>query len=190
MEDKMEHIEIPPSSQKRLIALSRQTLESFVRGANDAAETVDDPCLLQSRYGAFVSLHRQDELRGCVGICFPTNPLYETVIDMTEAAASRDRRVAAVTSLELPEIRIDITVLSRPQPVADPLSLQVGKHGIYMESGGKHAVLLPQVATRYGWGLETFLSQTCTKADLPKDEWRRPNAKISSFIALIIEEER
>jgi AmmeMemoRadiSam system protein A len=186
----MERIEIPPSSQKRLIALSRQTLESFVRGAADAAQTIDDPCLLQSRYGAFVSLHRQNELRGCVGTCFPTSPLYETVIDMTEAAASRDRRVAAVTSRELPEIRIDISVLSPLEPVTDPLSLQIGMHGLYVEGGGKHGVLLPQVATQYGWDLETFLSQTCVKADLPKDEWRRPNTKISSFIALIIEEER
>ncbi|HEY3304373.1 MAG TPA: AmmeMemoRadiSam system protein A [Candidatus Binatia bacterium] len=186
----MERIEIPPSSQKRLIALSRQTLESFVRGAADAAETIDDPCLLHSRYGAFVSLHRQNELRGCVGTCFPTSPLYETVIDMTEAAAARDRRVAAVTSRELAEIRIDISVLSALEPVTDPLSLQIGKHGLYVESGGKHGVLLPQVATQYGWDLETFLSQTCVKAYLPKDEWRRPNTKISSFIALIIEEKR
>ena len=186
----MESVEIPPSSQKRLIALSRQTLESFVRGAANTAETIDDPCLLQSHYGAFVGLHRQNELRGCVGTCFPTLSLYETVIDMTEAAASRDRRVTAINLSELPEIRIDISVLSPLEPVTDPLSLQIGKHGLYVTSGARHGVLLPQVATQYGWDMETFLSQTCVKADLPKDEWRRRNTKISSFIALIIEEAR
>jgi len=186
----MERIEIPSSSQKRLIALSRQTLESFVRGAETAGEAVDDPCLLNSRYGAFVSLHRHNELRGCVGTCFPTSPLYETVIDMTEAAAARDRRVTAVTPSELAEIRIDISVLSPLEPVTDPLSLQIGKHGLYLASGARHGVLLPQVAIQYGWDMETFLAQTCVKADLPKDEWRRSQTKISSFIALIIEEEK
>lgn len=186
----MERVEIPPASQKRLIALSRQTLESFVRGAADGAEIVDDPCLLQSRYGAFVSLHRHNELRGCVGTCFPTHSLCETVIDMTQAAASRDRRVAAVTPPELTEIRIDISVLSALEPVVDPRALEIGTHGVYVESGGKHAVFLPQVATQYRWDMETFLAQTCVKANLPRDEWRRPHAKVSSFIALIIEEER
>jgi AmmeMemoRadiSam system protein A len=186
----MERIEIPPPSQKRLVALSRQTLESCVRGAANGAEIIDDPCLLESRYGAFVSLHRKTELRGCVGTCFPTHSLCETVIDMTEAAASRDRRVAAVTPRELTEIRIDISVLSALQAVVDPLALEIGTHGVYVEGGGKHAVLLPQVAIQYGWDMETFLSQTCAKANLPRDEWRRPNARVSSFIALIIEEQR
>jgi len=186
----MEPVDIPPLSQKRLIALSRRTLEAFVRGADGADEMIDDSFLLDSRYGAFVSLHRQTELRGCVGTCFPVLSLYETVVDMTEAAASRDRRVAAVTPRELPEIRIDISVLSPLKPVTDPLSLQIGTHGLYVESNGRHGVLLPQVATQYGWDLETFLAQTCVKANLPKDEWRRPGAKISSFVALIIEEDR
>jgi AmmeMemoRadiSam system protein A len=186
----MESIDIPPLSQKRLIALSRQTLECFVRGAADTDETIDDPCLLQSHYGAFVSLHRREELRGCIGTCFPTNPLYETVIEMTEAAASRDRRVAAIASSELSEIRIDISVLSPLQPVSDPLRLEIGTHGLYVASGGKHGVLLPQVATQYGWDMETFLSQTCVKAGLLKNAWKQPETKVSSFIALIMEEER
>ena len=186
----MESVNLPPSSQSRLIGLSRRTLESFVRNETQRAESIDDPCLLNSDYGAFVSLHRHGELRGCIGTCFPTAPLYETVIEMTQAAASRDRRVAAIVSSELSEIRIDISVLSPLEPVTDPLSLQIGKHGLYVASGARHGVLLPQVATHYGWDIETFLSQTCVKADLLKDEWKQPKTKISSFIALIIEEER
>lgn len=186
----MESVNLSPSSQSRLIGLSRRTLESFVRNETQRAESIDDPCLLNSDYGAFVSLHRQEELRGCIGTCFPTAPLYETVIEMTQAAASRDRRVAAIVSSELSEIRIDISVLSPLEPVTDPLSLQIGKHGLYVASGARHGVLLPQVATQYGWDIETFLSQTCVKADLLKDEWKQPKTKISSFIALIIEEER
>ena len=186
----MESINIPPSSQRRLLELSRQTLDRFVHGAADDPESIEDPYLLCADYGAFVSLHRKEELRGCIGTCFPTVPLYETVIEMTEAAASRDFRVAAITSDELPEIRIDISVLSPLQPVAEPLGLEIGTHGLYVANGGKRGVLLPQVAVQYGWDMETFLSQTCVKAGLPKDAWKRSETKVSSFIALIMEEER
>src|ERR1043165_6514931 len=89
-------IDIPPPSQRQLIELARAALEDFVCDIEGATIAVDDPYLLSKEYGAFVSLHRGTELRGCIGNCFPTAPLYETVIEMTEAAASRDRRVAAI----------------------------------------------------------------------------------------------
>ena len=186
----METIDIPPLSRKRLIELSRQTLENFVLKQNQPAASVDDPHLLAAHYGAFVSLHRGDELRGCIGTCVPTDPLYRTVTEMTEAAASRDNRVQPIRPSELAEIVIDISVLSPLQPVAEPLALEVGKHGLHLEQGRRRGVLLPQVATEYGWDMETFLAQTCVKAGLPKDAWKSPATKISSFTALIIEEER
>ena len=186
----MESIDLPPPSQKRLLELSRQTLERFVRGAAGADEAVEDPHLLRTDCGAFVGLYRGTELRGCVGTCFPAGPLYETVIEMTEAAASRDRRVAAIAPGELPHIRIDISVLSPLEPAADPLALQIGRHGIYVAGAGRRGVLLPQVATEYGWDMETFLGRTCVKAGLAKDAWKRPGTKVASFIALVIEEER
>ena len=186
----MESIHIPPSSQNRLLELSRQTLENFVLGAANGTETVEDPYLLSAAYGAFVSLHRREELRGCIGTCFPTRPLSETVIEMTEAAASRDHRVAPISGSELPEILIDISILSPLQLVTDPLSLEVGKHGLYVANGENRGVLLPQVATQYGWDIEKFLSQACVKAGLPKDAWKRPGTKISSFTVLNIEEGR
>lgn len=186
----MEAINIPPDSQRRLMDLSRQTLESFVRGERRKPEKIDDPYLLTSQYGAFVSLHRGAELRGCIGTCFPTRPLYETIIEMTEAAASRDHRVAPIDPTELPDIRIDISVLSPLQSVEHPLSLAVGEHGLHLARGDRRGVLLPQVATQYGWDIETFLSQACVKAGLPEKAWKWPDTKISSFTALIIEERR
>jgi AmmeMemoRadiSam system protein A len=186
----MEAIDIPPLARKRLIELSRQTLENFVLKQKRPAPLVDDPHLLTSRYGAFVSLHRGRELRGCIGTCFPTDPLYRTVAEMTEAAASRDHRVQPITPRELAEIAIDISVLSPLEPAAAPLSLEAGKHGLHLERGRRRGVLLPQVATEYGWDMKTFLAETCAKAGLPKDAWKSPETKISSFTALIIEEER
>ncbi len=179
---------IPPDSQRRLIHLSRRTLNNFVRGIERKNEEIDDLYLQCRDYGAFVSLHRQEELRGCIGNCTPNNTLSQVVIEMTEAAASRDFRVAPISESELDEIRIEITVLSSLTRVLDPSLLEIGKHGLFIEQKGTRGVLLPQVATRYNWDVETFLQQTCIKAGLKKNAWKSATTEISSFTALIIEE--
>lgn len=185
----MSEIAIPAASQRRLINLSRRTLETFVRGGGRAAETVNDPYLQSNHYGAFVSLHARGALRGCIGNCTPDGPLFRTVIEMTEAAASRDYRMEPVRAAELETIRIDISVLSRMERAEDPLALQVGKHGLYVESGRRRAVFLPQVAAEHGWEITRFLEQTCRKAGLRKSAWKDSATIISSFTALVIEEE-
>ncbi|MBI4522211.1 MAG: AmmeMemoRadiSam system protein A [Deltaproteobacteria bacterium] len=186
----MESFQIPLESQRRLINLARRALESFVSGLEHLVECVDDPYLLLSDHGAFVSLHKNDQLRGCIGTCFPTRPLYQTVIEMTKAAASRDHRVPPVRQSELIHVLIGVSVLSPLQLVRDPSLLEPGKHGLYVVSGNKRAALLPQVATQYHWDMKTFLSQVCLKADLCENAWESPETQISSFTALIIEEER
>src|SRR5258706_2321493 len=148
----MKSIDIPSRSKKRLLDLPRQTLERFVRGAAGADGPVEDPHLLTSDYGAFVGLHRGKRLRGCVGTCFPTGPLYETVIDMTEAAASRDRRLAEIAPGELPHIRLDISVLGPLEPAADPLALPIGRRGVYVAGGGRGRGRVPPVAGGDGLG--------------------------------------
>ena len=180
---------IPPDSQRRLAHLSRQTLNDFVRGIERAGEEITDPHLQCRAYGAFVSLHKQEELRGCIGNCAPDAALYQMVIAMTQAAASRDSRVAPISADELDDIRIDITVLSALIKVSDPLSLEIGKHGLYVEQEGRRGVLLPQVAAQYRWDMKTFLEQTCAKAGLRKHAWKEAATKVSTFTALIIEEE-
>lgn len=186
----MEALYLPPDSQKRLIQLSRNTLEDFVRRSSRDSALFEDPYLRTSQFGAFVSLHRGDELRGCIGTCFPSRPLFETVIEMTEAAASRDYRVPPISAAELAQIQIDISVLSPLEQVSDPLHLAVGKHGLHVARGEKCGVLLPQVATQYGWDIKTFLDQACVKAGLPKSAWKWPETQVSSFSALIIEEQK
>ena len=186
----MEAVCLPLASQKALIRLCRKTLDRFVHGAEREDGQVDDPRLLSSDYGAFVSLHKGTELRGCVGTCFPTAPLYRTVIEMTEASSSRDDRVPPVEVRELGDIRIAVSILSPLEPVDDPLSLEVGKHGLHLTSGERQGVLLPQVATEYGWDMETFLTQACLKAGLSREAWRLPETRILSFTALVIEEEK
>ena len=186
----MHDVYLPLESQKKLIELSRQTLENFVLGRRCQVERVNDSYLETQDYGAFVSLHNQGELRGCIGDCAPRAPLYGTVIEMTEAAASRDSRMEPIAKAELGDIRIDISVLSPLFKVVDPLSLEVGKHGLYVAKGGLRGVLLPQVATQYRWTIQTFLEQTCVKAGLRKHAWKESDSEVSTFTALIIKEQR
>ena len=185
----MHDVFIPPDSQRLLLRLSRQTLEDFVRGIERCSEEIGDPALQTCDYGAFVSLHKKQTLRGCIGNCAPKTRLYEVVIEMTQAAASRDSRMAPISEQELDDIRIDITVLSPLVRVHEPLALQVGKHGLHIAHGRKRGVLLPQVAAQYQWDMKTFVEQTCVKAGLRKSAWKDPSTEISSFTALIIEEQ-
>jgi hypothetical protein len=181
-------IYLPLESQQRLLRVSRRCLEDFVHCVERQGEVIDDPYLQSRSFGAFVTLRNGDQFRGCIGTCVPTKPLYETVIDMTEAAASKDHRVEPITASELETVRIDISVLSPLESVIDPLALEAGKHGLYVVRGAKKGVLLPQVATEYKWNIKRFLEQTCIKAGLVKNAWQDHDTTISSFTALIIEE--
>ena len=184
----MRAIYLPFDSQRRLIELSRMALDDLVYGAQRQAGQVEDPYLLSSEYGSFVTLHKGTELRGCIGTCYPTSPLYETVAEMTQAAAAQDHRFSPITKDEIHGIHIDISVLSPLERAPEPLSLIVGEHGLHVAKGKKRGVLLPQVATEYGWDIKTYLSQVCLKADLPEDSWRSKDTQVSSFTTLIIEE--
>jgi len=172
------------------MVLSRQALECYVRGVKGQPEEVKDPYLLSSKYGSFVSLHMGTELRGCIGTCVPTNPLYETVVEMTQAAASEDYRFSPLTASEIHGVHIDISILSPLEPVTDIRSLKVGEHGLHVSCGEKRGVLLPQVATEYGWDMETFLDQVCVKADLAETAWKSESSRISCFTTMFIEEDK
>lgn len=181
-------VHLPLESQKRLIEIARRTLESVVRRQSGEVFSDSDPYLDETSYGAFVTLFKEDELRGCIGTCTPSQSLRDTVVEMTVAAATRDPRVKVVRSDELERIHIDISVLSQLAKTTEPLSLAVGRHGIHIAHGRKRAVLLPQVAVEHEWDMLTFLEQTSIKAALPKDAWSWPDTMVSSFTALIIEE--
>ncbi len=185
----MADVHLPLESRKQLIEIARRTLESVVRGQSSQVFLDIDAYLEETSYGAFVTLFKQDELRGCIGTCTPSQSLRDTVVEMTEAAATRDPRMKPVRSDELERIHIDISVLSQLATAIEPLSLAVGRHGLHIAHGRKRAVLLPQVAVEYAWDMRKFLEATCVKADLPKDAWSWADTVVSSFTALCIKEE-
>ena len=139
-------------------------------------------------HGAFVTLTRQGRLRGCIGFVIAERPLLDTVREAAQAAAFQDPRFPPLQARELPEIHLEISVLSEPRPVTDLGQIQVGRHGLIVRRAARSGLLLPQVATEYGWDRDTFLSHTCAKAGLPEDCWRDPGTQIELFDAEVFGE--
>ncbi len=170
-----------------LLKLARNAIEAELSGRALELPLVSSPGLLEKR-GAFVTLHKHGQLRGCIGNFVSEKPLYETVADMAIAAAFQDPRFRPLGPHELPEIDIEISALTPLEPVSSPEEIEVGKHGIYLINGPYHGVLLPQVATEHGWDRYTFLDQTCIKAGMMPGCWKDPNTKILVFSAEVFGE--
>ncbi|PWT75176.1 MAG: AMMECR1 domain-containing protein [Proteobacteria bacterium] len=141
---------------------------------------------LREQRGAFTTLHEKGELRGCVGYVFPMYSLYRTIAETAVAAAFNDTRFLPVAPDELPNLQVEISILSPLQPI-DPDDVEIGKHGLLITYGQRRGLLLPQVPLEHHWDRETFLSQTCVKAGLPKDAWEH-GAKVEAFTAEVFGE--
>ncbi len=140
--------------------------------------------------GAFVTLKNAGRLRGCIGQFLPATELAETVQQMALSALRDPRfRNNPVTADELDEIDIEISILSPMQRTDDPLSLELGKHGIYIRRGPSAGCFLPQVADETGWSKEEFLSHCCAgKAGMSADAWKDPNTEVYLFTAEVFGE--
>jgi AmmeMemoRadiSam system protein A len=137
--------------------------------------------------GAFVSLHIGKALRGCIGYPESDLPLVDVIERCAVSAATADPRFPAVNATEWLRVVIEISVLGPLEPVTDIADIEVGRHGLIAERGHRRGLLLPQVATEWGWGREEFVAQTCAKAGLPHDAWRR-GAKLFRFEAEVFGE--
>lgn len=141
---------------------------------------------LNVRQGCFVTLKNGERLRGCIGQFTPDKTLIALVREMAVAAAVRDPRFRRdpITPSELEQLDIEISVLSAMERTDDPLSLELGKHGIYIVRGVQSGCFLPQVATETGWSKEEFLDYCCAhKAGLPPDAWKHPDTEVYLFTA-------
>ena len=173
------------SQQQMLLRLARQALEESVRTGRlseieKPADASDENC------GAFVTLHKRGRLRGCVGYIESAKPLYQTVRECALAAALHDTRFDPGEPEELPGLHLEISALS-PLVDVSPEEVQVGRDGLLISRGFQRGLLLPQVAVEWKWDRETFLSETCRKAGLPADDWRR-GARIQAFTAQVFAE--
>ncbi|MEK7397164.1 MAG: AmmeMemoRadiSam system protein B [Candidatus Poribacteria bacterium] len=176
--------------QKILLKLARDTIELYLKtGKKMQFETKDER--LKVKQGAFVTLRKHDNLRGCIGYIIPVELLYDAIIDMAIAASTEDSRFRKVTVDELKDIDIEISVLSIPRRVKSADEIELGKHGVIVSKGLRKGVFLPQVATETGWDKQIFLEHLCAdKAGLSKDAWKDKGTDIDVFTAQLFEEER
>lgn len=169
-----------------LLRLARSSVAAFVDRREIVEDRTGNPKFLAGR-GVFVTLKKRGELRGCVGFAEPSAPLGQAVIRAAALAASQDSRFPPVEPAELDDLRIELSVLTALEEVADPKSVKVGRHGLVVTQGDKKGLLLPQVPAENGWDRPTFLRQACLKAGLPPDAWRR-GAKLQTFEAVVFHE--
>lgn len=175
----------PAAEREALLRLAREAIAAHVSGAPSPAV---DICQAAINPGAaFVTLHNHGELRGCIGHVEADEPLGRVVARCAVAACSTDPRFPAVTKAEISELDLELSLLGPLEPIAGPDDFEIGRHGLVVEMGLHRGLLLPQVATEWKWDRETFLAQTCQKAGLPRDAWKR-GAKMWRFEAEVFGE--
>lgn len=175
--------------RETLLRVARDTIEAVVEARPWTRHKSDDP-LFAERCGCFVTIKNRGRLRGCIGTFQADTPLLETVERMAESATKDPRFVFdRITPSELKHLVIEISVLSPLEKTDNPLSLELGKHGIYIRRSARAGCFLPQVATELGWSKEQFLSHCCAdKIGLQPDAWKEPDTEVLLFTAEVFQE--
>ncbi|NOX38444.1 MAG: AmmeMemoRadiSam system protein A [Calditrichaeota bacterium] len=174
--------------KRYLLRLAREAIAAALRKADFTPPEPPSP-KLKEHLGVFVTLHEGGQLRGCIGLVEGIKPLHQAVAEMAVAAAFQDPRFNPLQPEELDKIDIEISVLSPLKKIERIEEIQVGTHGLFIKKGYNRGLLLPQVATEWGWDREVFLSQTCLKAGLPGDCWQDAETEIYIFSAEIFSEQ-
>ncbi len=174
--------------KRELLMIARETLESYINTKQipdiDPAQISDD---LKVHSGAFVTLNKDDNLRGCIGRFIADEPLYKVVQKMTIAAATQDYRFMPVRPEELSNIDIEISVLTPLKKISSINEIKLGRDGIYIIKGTHTGTFLPQVAEKTGWSLEEFLGHCARdKAGIGWDGWK--DAEIYTYQAIVFDE--
>lgn len=184
---------LTPEEKRKLLEIARESIaHALVRdravrhgraGGREYTGGLAEPS------GAFVTIHIGEDLRGCIGYIESTMPVGDVVSEVAVKAATEDPRFMPMTQGELAHATLEVSILSPLKQIARVDEIEVGRHGLLLELGRHRGLLLPQVATEYGWDREKFLEYTARKAGLPAEAWKDPEAKIYAFSAEIIHED-
>ncbi|MEM2369224.1 MAG: TIGR00296 family protein [Candidatus Pacearchaeota archaeon] len=178
---------------KKLVKLARKAIESwFTKKQLDFSKEKEE---FSEPRGVFVTLHSwpSNELRGCIGFPYAVLPLAEAVFQAARSAAFSDPRFEPLTEKELDRITLEISILTKPQPIQAtgnkiPEQIEIGRDGLIIHFAGHSGLLLPQVAKELKWNAIDFLRGVCNKAGLPSEIWLNPQARIYKFQAQIFSE--
>ena len=178
--------------KKALLKLARGMIEAQLKtGKQPQPEELGIAVTpaMKKHMGAFVTLHKDGDLRGCIGEIEPRRPLVDVVRERALNSAFSDTRFTPVVAAEMPRIHIEISALTPPAPVNSWKDIVIGKHGMVLIKHGRSAVFLPQVAPEQGWDLPTTLTYLSQKAGLPPDAWKE-GASYLVFEAIVFHEEK
>ncbi|MCF7797328.1 MAG: AmmeMemoRadiSam system protein A [Lentisphaeria bacterium] len=182
--------EISTTEKKFLLDLARRTLQAHLTH-RDIPRWQDTEALVRLSHvhtGAFVTLNQDGKLRGCIGFTASDDPLPAVIQEAAISAAERDPRFPPVTAQKLPDLTIEISVLTQPEMVPDIDLIELGRHGLIVEKDWHRGLLLPQVPVEWGWSREEFLGYTCEKAGLDKTAWQDSDTRIYWFEAIVFHE--
>lgn len=144
------------NNQKLALETARESIKTKLDSGNELRHPNQDPEFLQ-KLGCFVTLRKNGELRGCVGTFENSRPLIQNIVRMSVASAFQDMRFSPVTKSELPEIKIEISILGHLEKIDSIDQIEIGKHGVYVKAGSKSGTFLPDVATEQGWNRDEFV---------------------------------
>ena len=185
---------LEPETAAALLRIARDAVTAAVTHQRAMPESAAPPlshaalAALDEPGAAFVTLTELGSLRGCIGSLVADQPLGRAVASAGASAAVRDPRFMPVSQRELPAIHIDVSVLGPAVPLADPLAFRPGIDGIIVARDGRHALLLPEVATDQGWGAREMLDAVCGKAGLEGHAWHDPRTRLSVFRTVRVSE--
>lgn len=180
-----------------LVRIAREAIRKRL-DAKQRLSITDIPPALRKKSGVFITIKKKTrsgaKLRGCIGHIYPEAPLIEATIDSAILAATNDPRFPPMTPRELVEALIEVTILTSPEeikvnkPSEFLEKIEIGRHGLIVESGFRKGILLPQVPVEWNWDVEEFLIQLCGKAGLIPDCWCLEDTKLYRFESEIFKE--
>lgn len=178
---------------EELVRMARKNIENYLSSGNkiELKEVKEE---YKKKMGVFVTLKKNEKLRGCIGYPRPVLPLIEALLDVSISAAVRDPRFPPVSLKEMEKITVEITILTPPEliksdPKDYPKNIEIGRDGLIVEKGVFSGLLLPQVPVEWNWDKEEFLANICMKSGLPIDSWLDADTKIYTFQGQIFCEE-
>lgn len=177
-----------------LVKTARTIVAEYLKTGKKITLSDDIRSRFSYNAGVFVTLNKDEELRGCIGFPTPDRKLHQSLLDAAVASATEDPRFLPVTYDELNKISFEVTVLTPPEvikvqePSEYPSRIKVGRDGLIVKWEFGSGLLLPQVPVEYGWDEEEFLAHTCQKAGAPKDCWKQKGTMILRFEGIVFKE--
>ena len=182
-------MELSIQEKKQLFLLAHFSIESGFRPAQQPKQPAENSDTFKLKAGVFVTITIDKKLRGCIGYVQSDDELTKTVMDAAYQAAFHDPRFSPLSEEEFGKIKLEISVLSPPFPLASYDEIELGKHGLILEESGRKALLLPQVPIEHKMNRDEFLSALCNKAGLYEEYWKEKQLSLKGFTASVFSED-